>query len=274
MTCPFRPARGPLLIGAIASVMAIMPGTARCEDAGAVTVGACRLEIVGSAVVIAVEDGRTLALADGRLVRLGGIEIGAPAEIAAQANGLLASLVGTPVTLRRIGPETDRYGRVLAQVFAAKDGTERWIQSDLVARGHARVGARMGDRTCAAELWSRERAARDAKLGLWGDPYYVIRSAESAAAIVAEDGRFVIVEGKVLSVRESGGTIYMNFGRRWTEDFAVIIAKRNERSFTGAGLEPRKLEGRRVRVRGWVEVRSGPAVEAIRPEQIEILEAR
>jgi hypothetical protein len=32
----------------------------------------------------------------------------------------------------------------------------------------------------------------------------------------------------VLSVRESGATIYVNFGRRWTEDFTVTILKRNE----------------------------------------------
>ena len=39
----------------------------------------------------------------------------------------------------------------------------------------------------------------------------------------------------MLSVRESGGTIYVNFGRRWTEDFTVTVAKRNERTFADAG---------------------------------------
>ncbi|HEV3176929.1 MAG TPA: thermonuclease family protein, partial [Stellaceae bacterium] len=81
-----------------------------------------------------------------------------------------------------------------------------------------------------------------------------------------------IVEGKVLSVRESGPTIYVNFGRRWTQDFTVTIAKRNESAFTSAGLEPKRLQGRRVRVRGYVEQRGGPWVEATRPEQIELAE--
>src|SRR5262249_7813926 len=80
--------------------------------------------------------------------------------------------------------------------------------------------------------------------------------------------RFAIVEGKVLSVRESGPTIYVNFGRRWTQDFTVTIAKRNESAFTSAGLEPKRLQGRRVRVRGYVEQRGGPWVEATQPEQI------
>jgi hypothetical protein len=87
---------------------------------------------------------------------------------------------------------------------------------------------------------------------------------------VAERGRFTEVEGKVFSVRESGGTIYMNFGRRWSEALTVTILKRDERIFAGAGLQPSTLENRRLRVRGYVEERNGPRIEAKAPEQIEI----
>jgi hypothetical protein len=80
------------------------------------------------------------------------------------------------------------------------------------------------------------------------------------------------VEGKVWSVRESGGTIYINFGRRWTQALTVTISKRDESAFTAAGVEPKKLEARRVRVRGWIEERNGPRIEATRPEQIELAE--
>ena len=83
-----------------------------------------------------------------------------------------------------------------------------------------------------------------------------------------------MVEGNVLSVRESGGTIYVNFGRRWTEDFTVTALKRNERTFSDAGLPLKKLEGRRVRIRGTVEERGGPWIEAMHPGQIEIVEQK
>ena len=96
-------------------------------------------------------------------------------------------------------------------------------------------------------------------------------SAERAEAVVARRGHFTLVEGKVVSVRESGATIYVNFGRRWSEDFTVTVLKRNERSFVDAGIEPKKLEGRRVRVRGWVEEHGGPWIEALHPTQIEIV---
>ncbi len=96
--------------------------------------------------------------------------------------------------------------------------------------------------------------------------------ADEPAAVAAARGRFAIVEGKVLSVRESGSTIFVNFGRRWTQDFVVTVAKRNERGFAAAGVAPVRLQGRRVRVRGIVEQRGGPWIEATHPEQIEILE--
>ena len=98
-----------------------------------------------------------------------------------------------------------------------------------------------------------------------------MKRAENPAEILAVRGRYTLVEGKVLSVRESGGTIYVNFGRRWTEDFTVTISKRNERAFAEAGLAPQRLQGRRVQVRGVVEKRGGPWIEALRPEQIEVV---
>ena len=81
------------------------------------------------------------------------------------------------------------------------------------------------------------------------------------------------MEGKVLSVHASGGTIYLNFGRRWTRDFSVVILRRNERAFAAAGLAPQSLQGRHVLVRGWLEQRRGPVIEADAPEQIELVGA-
>jgi hypothetical protein len=101
-----------------------------------------------------------------------------------------------------------------------------------------------------------------------------VLNADAPVDVLAQRGRFALVEGQVVSVRESGATIYMNFGRQWSESFAVTISKRNERSFTAAGLALKSLAGRRVRVRGFVEARGAdgnvPWMEAARPEQIEV----
>ncbi len=216
-------------------------------------------------------DGRTFVLDDGREVRLAAIEVpplAPPQESGAASGGMaakdaLAALVaGTEIVLRRAQAPSDRYGRVLAYATTARDGVERSAQTELIAAGFARVGIPVGSRDCAAELLGRERAARQAKLGLWANSYYHLLDADNPADVLAERGRFALVEGKVVSVRESGATIYVNFGRRWTEDFTVTILKRNARNFAATGLEPQKLAGRRVRVRGWIEERGGPWTEA------------
>jgi len=220
---------------------------------------------MGTATVRAATDAG-LVLEDGRTVRLAALDL---------PDGAQSPAPGTEVTLKRIGAaETDRYGRLVAHVFtvqAGQGGTEGWFQADLLRRGLARV-ARVGDVTCARALLADEEKARAAKLGLWAEPVYVIGKAEEPADVLKSRGRFALVEGKVLSVRESGGTIYVNFGRRWSEDFTVTIARRNERAFTAAGIQPKSLAGRRVRIRGWIEERGGPWVEAARPEQIEVVQ--
>jgi endonuclease YncB( thermonuclease family) len=227
----------------------------------------CQPPAIGTATVQTTLDGRTLRLTDGREVRLAGIEV--PGQGGAKA--ALATLVeGREVTLRRLGAGPDRHGRILADVRLP--GGEQSVQQTLLAQGHARLAGRVGDTACAAEWAAAERAARAAGLGLWADPHYVMQAAGKPDQILADRGVFAVVQGKVLSVRESGGTIYVNFGRRWSEDFTVTVLKRNERIFSAAGLDLRNLAGRHVRVRGFVEERGGPWIEALRPEQIELVE--
>jgi endonuclease YncB( thermonuclease family) len=238
---------------------------------------ACRFEVFGSGTVARVVDGRGFVLDDGREVRLAAIEAppapealetGPRAAAGAAAKAALESMLAGHTVELRGQPQTDRYGRVIAHVEVA--GTA--AAAEMVARGYARVAAQVGHAGCAADLLSRERAARAAKLGLWGEPYYVVMAAGKGAELLAERGQFTVVEGKVWSVRESGGTIYLNFGRRWSEALTVTILKRHERMFSGAGVWPKRLENRVVRVRGWIDERNGPRIEATRPEQIEIAE--
>jgi endonuclease YncB( thermonuclease family) len=222
----------------------------------------CVLTPIGSATVAAVRDSGTLMLDDGRELRLAGIEI-APSRYEA----LRALTEGRTLRLERLGPETDRYGRLVA--FAVLPGAGLSLQQTLLEQGLARVSARIGDKACADELLAIESGARTARRGLWADPNFAPLSSENLTGLEAARGRFALVEGRVLSVRESGATIYMNFGRRWTRDFTVTILKREQRTFAGAGLDLKQLEGRRIRVRGWVERRGGPIIEAAVPEQIE-----
>ena len=174
-----------------------------------------------------------------------------------------------PLRLERLGAGSDRYGRLVAYAFAGE--AQQSLQAAMLEQGQARVSARIGDKACTDALLTIEHAARAARRGLWADPNFAPLQAENLARLQAERGHFALVEGKALSVRESGATIYVNFGRRWTRDFTVTILRRQQRAFAAAGLEPKQLEGHHIRVRGWIEQRGGPIIQAETPEQIEFV---
>lgn len=225
----------------------------------------CRWPQVATAQITQVIDGATLLSSDGRRIRLAGIEVA--------DRDALSRVVGREIALHSQGlgsePALDRHGRLTALVV---DGGGEVLQFSLLRQGLARVAPPFGDAACARVLITAEREARRAGLGLWADPAYVSKRAGNPPEITAVRGRFAVVEGQVQSVRESGGQIYINFGGRWTEDFTVTVPKRSERMFTDAGLALKALGGRGVRVRGVVEERGGPWIEAVHSAQIELLD--
>jgi endonuclease YncB( thermonuclease family) len=253
--------RAPNFGGAAALLLATL---ALVSPALASPAHACTDKALGESRVAAIEDARTLRLADGRAVRLAGIEWGLTAEEARAALSDLA--LDRTVSLKGAGTR-DRYGRIYA--FPIVSGSETPIQYALLDRGLAVTGTRIGDPACRRALLQREQAARASRLGIWGSGVYRLHQADDPQAILGDLGRFAIVQGRVLSVRESGNTIYVNFGRRWSEDFTVTIAKRAEPAFMSAGIPPKSLAGRTIRVRGVIEERSGPWIEATAADQFD-----
>jgi len=232
---------------------------------GAARASACQFEPQGEGRVAAIVDARSVRLDDGREVRLIDIE---PTATTKQA--LTTTLLGRDVSLRGSDDTPDRYGRQPALIFVGE--SEISVQALLLTQGDAIVSAEITDKDCAASLLAAEAEARRAKKGNWADPS-AIKNAESPDDILAGIGRFVVVEGKVLSVRQAGATTYLNFGRNWTRGFAVTISRRILPAFENAGMALKSLENRRIRVRGWVEGNAGPRIDVLRVGQIELLGA-
>lgn len=229
----------------------------------------------GTARVVAVIDGDTLTLDDGREVRLVGIQapklpLGRPDfvawPLAEDARAALERLAkGKAVRLGYGGRQIDRYRRALAHLFLA-DGT--WLQEALLKDGLARVYTFADNRALAGRLQGAEALAREARRGIWAHPFYAIIAADNAGARLDE---FALVEGRVLETAVVRGRAYLNFGTDWKRDFTISIAPADLRSMTRAGFDPTALAGRRVRVRGWVEWLNGPMIDLTHPEQLEVL---
>jgi endonuclease YncB( thermonuclease family) len=240
----------------------------------------CHGGSIGPAAVARVIDGRSFVLTDGRQVRLADIETVLPvpgdedeartAAAEAAKAALETGVLGFEIDMCAADTGADRYGRLAAYVSVRRASGEIQAQRELVARGYAVVSA-IPASPWRDDLRAAEREARARGLGFWGASYSVLKKAAEPADIVADQGRFALVQGKVASVRERAGIVYINFGQRWSDQFTVTLLKRNEGLFAGTSVVPAALPGRTVEVRGWIEERSGPAIEVTRPEQIEII---
>jgi endonuclease YncB( thermonuclease family) len=230
--------------------------------------------------VTSVTDGDTVILDTGLVVRLIGTQ--APKlplgregfeawPMAGEARAALEQLVlGKAVELRYGGERVDRHGRALGHLFVS-DGGGEWVQHRMVADGLARIYSFPDNRSCLTELMAAETRARAMRLGIWADPYYTVRRADRPEAIASRAGHYELVEGRVLLADTVGDRVFLNFGRYWKEDFTAVIARPALRMFDDAGLDPLRLEGALVRVRGWIDERDGPRIEVTHPEQIEVL---
>ena len=255
-----------------AAALTMPPGRAAdaiaaCAEASALW---ARVEAVGA------RDGITIRLADGREVRLAGViaanDLDADAEAVERATRALDQAVaGRRLALHGRAESQDRYGRLIAQVAIEGDETS-WVQAALVAAGMLRVAPAAGEPACAKALIVHERAARSAHAGLWALSRFAVQDADAIAALAAASGRYAIVEGTVRRIGEAGGRLFLDFGRRYSEDFTVIIPRDARAAFTAAGVNLKALTGKRVRARGILVSWGGPAVEVKLPVALELLD--
>ncbi|WP_072396075.1 thermonuclease family protein [Hyphomicrobium sp. CS1GBMeth3] len=242
----------------------------------------CAPESGGSHDVLHVIDGETLLLDDGREVRLIGALAPEPNDpsaksrdrmLAEQASRALSALVtDRAVTLRYEGRRRDRYGRVLAQVYAGSASDGVWVQKRLISDGFARAYSLPGNAGCIAALMSAEQTARTAGAGLWDVSSYRARAADDVSQLLSLTGRFALVEGRVADVTRAQRVTYLNFGADWRSDFTASLANADVDRSAGGAEALGKLEGKRVRVRGWIERRNGPMIVLGSPDEIEVLE--
>jgi endonuclease YncB( thermonuclease family) len=223
---------------------------------------------------VAARDGATLRLKDGRELRLAGVIApnaldGDDTAVSRAAEQLDRLTAGKTLVLHGAEVARDRYGRVVAQVTFSGDDSH-WLQFELVSAGVVRV-APEGEISCATALLGEEARARAAKRGIWQDARFTVAHADSTESLSAAAGRFSVVEGVVRRMGETSSRTYLDFGRRYSEDFTIVVPRSARASFTGAGIDLKNLSGKRVRVRGVLFSLGGPAIEIRKPASLEIL---
>lgn len=219
--------------------------------------------------VESVLDPDTLALESGLKVHLTGIE-GPHRDwpLATEARAAAEKLLGgRAVELRYGGAPRLEDGSALAQAFVTTEtGRVVWVQEALVREGWARAHSWKDNQARADLLLAAEAKARAEKRGIWADPFYAIERADA----VSEVDRYAIVEGRIVSVADSNGRTYLNFGEDYRTDFTIAIAADDTAAFAG-DRAPQALAGKMVRVRGYVRERGGPLMQVDHPAQIELL---
>jgi len=229
----------------------------------------------GRVQAVGVDERLEIELSDGRTLRLAGLDAptpdrGAPEIASAVRNFLSARLLGREANLILLAGGTDRWGRVAADLSLPGSQPESTAEA-LLGAGYARVRPEYEARGCAAERLMIEDRARQAGLGIWGDPGLTVIQSSNSAELRRRSGRFVVIEGQVRRVGFGRSRIYLDLGRRGGP--TVVIARKLETALAREGRPVKALVGQTIRTRGALDDRFGPRIEVTDPAMIEIARA-
>ena len=233
----------------------------------------------GDAVVkiASVEPRLELRLEDGRLLRLVGIDAASPTSgdpgLAERARSQLATLVaGRSVSTRILDRAPDRWGRLSALVFS---GEGRGGLAELaLAAGLARFNAEPAAHACRDALLAAEAKARSAAVGLWRDPYYAVLAADERTAFAERSATLVLAEGRLTGVDADAYRTKLRFAvqdRNGHDSLVATILPHTMKLFETQGVSFSSLIGRKLRLRGLLDLRFGPELELTGPDAVEML---
>lgn len=202
-----------------------------------------------SVQVAGVHDGDSVRLADGRRVRLIGINApelareGRPAEPLAKAarEELKKQLVESEVLLVQDQERHDHYGRTLGHLFTLEGKS---LEAALLRQGlgfHIAIPPNMTLASCLSEA---EGEARAASLGVWAENQW---PALEASGLTLQDTGFQRIRGTITDVSRGGGSV-------WLELDGPLVLKVPDSVWSSS---PVLAPGQRIEVRGWVTSRAG-----------------
>lgn len=218
----------------------------------------------------------TVKLDDGRFVHLAGLNFADldfydPGDLSITAMHILDDfLKDKKVALYQTkDPSKGRKNRMDHHIgHLVRTDNDIWVQGMLLSLGVARVRTTPYNPDMAKQMLSHENTAREAKSGMWNiEEHHVLSPKEAEKHI----GSYQIVEGVVNTVSMRKNRLYLNFGKNWRDDFTISISAFNLKKFTKQKLNPQQWNGKRLRVRGWIESYNGPYMDIDHPERFEAI---
>lgn len=223
--------------------------------------------------IVALDDRFDLALADGRIAGLPGLDFGAGARARDARTKLSEFIVGQNLPATELAGKADRWGRLGLWLGPTPEMAQRGhasLAEAILASGIARYRPDGAAKPCRTRLLAAEAKARAERRGIWAD-LPVLAAADRAAVVGAPPGMSV-VEGQIAGLGDATGRLYVNFGTVRAVDFSFTISRRNLSILETLGVEAKSLVGRRVRVRGLIDRRFGPQMEITSADAIEFLD--
>ncbi|QAY95087.1 hypothetical protein CWB41_04550 [Methylovirgula ligni] len=243
---------------------------------------ACPAAGIEAAAVASVDQRLEIHLKDGRVLRLAGFEPVRPTPdnpdfdtIARDVlTSVLARAIPGAIGFIPLSPVPDRWGRI--PVFAFLSGQEKGagqpsLAELLLTLGYGRFMPEPEARPCQADFLAAEAGARARRNGLWQDPYYAVIAASDTRAFAEKAATNIIVEGRVRDIDIRPRRSYLLFGPRGSGGFAVTILQRDVKIFEQAGFAVHALIGKRIRVRGLLDLRFGPQIAVSDLASIEVV---
>ncbi len=230
----------------------------------------------GIAIVENVISPLIIKLDDGRIIHLAGMDMPDldyydPGDLSVTTQKILRDFLnGQRVvvyqTPSKKSGRKNRLGHNIAHLV--RTNNDVWVQGMLLSLGLTRVRTTEYNPEMAEQMLRLENTARKAKAGLWEMEAYKTLSPLEAEKHI---GSYQIVEGVIKSVSLRKNRIYLNFGNNWRKDFTVSISAFDRKKFTKQKIELQGWQGKRIRVRGWIDSYNGPYMEINHPERFEPL---
>lgn len=228
-----------------------------------------------------VDDAGDLVLADGRRLRLAGL---APRQDDAEAARFVAGIGpwrDRELKLVVIGG-SDRWGRLPARLYAPAetgDAAPLEIAAVLLREGAALPLPESGAARCGgqARIAARPRAQPGRAMAP-SPPVATAATADFAidghdlAALKAQEGRLVLLQGRIASVGERAQRTYLNFSRRRGEAASIVLSKRLWREMQDAGWTASGVSGKRLRARGVLSGRDGLLLDVTSKLALELVD--